>query len=64
MTGPTITPSLEVLKDRPVSDDGFMDWLTQWNQLDIDVWDAYTQGESTLEDLTAVRAKITNDLET
>ena len=39
----TITPLLDALSDMPVSDDGFMDWLAQWNELDIDVWDAYTQ---------------------
>ena len=39
----TITPLLDALVDMPVSDEGFIDWLGQWNQLDIDVWDAYTQ---------------------
>ena len=39
----TITPLFDALSDRPLSADGFMDWLAQWNDLDIDVWDAYTQ---------------------
>lgn len=38
----TITPLLDDLIDVPVSDDNFMKWLHQWNQLDIDIWDAYT----------------------
>ena len=39
----TITPLLDALLDMPVSDGGFLDWLDQWNELDIDLWDAYTQ---------------------
>ena len=39
----TITPLLDGLCDRPVSNAGFMDWLAEWNQLDINLWDAYTQ---------------------
>ena len=38
----TITPLFEALIAAPVADGGFMDWLAQWNQLDIAVWDAYT----------------------
>ena len=39
----TITPLLDELSDRPVTNEGFMDWLAKWNQLDIDLLDAYTQ---------------------
>lgn len=39
----TITPRLDALLNAPVSDHNFMHWLAQWNQLDIDIWDAYTQ---------------------
>jgi len=38
----TITPLFEALIAAPIADGGFMDWLAQWNQLDIAVWDAYT----------------------
>lgn len=38
----TITPLFEALIAAPVADGGFMDWLEQWNRLDIAVWDAYT----------------------
>lgn len=38
----TITPLFEALIEAPIPDGGFMDWLAQWNQLDIAVWDAYT----------------------
>ena len=39
----TITPLLDELVNKPVSKDGFLAWLEAWNQLDIDLWDAYTQ---------------------
>lgn len=39
----TITPLLDELCNASVSDDYFMEWLAQWNQLDIDLWDTYTQ---------------------
>ena len=38
----TITPLFEALIAAPVAEGGFIDWLAQWNQLDIAVWDAYT----------------------
>ncbi len=38
----TITPLFEALIAAPIPPDGLMDWLEQWNQLDIAVWDAYT----------------------
>lgn len=38
----TVTPLFEALRDAPVSNGAFVQWLEQWNQLDIDVWDAYT----------------------
>ena len=38
----TITPLFEALIATPIPADGFMDWLAQWNQLDIAVWDGYT----------------------
>lgn len=39
----TITPLLDSLVDASVTDHTFSDWLAKWNQLDIDLWDAYTQ---------------------
>lgn len=38
----TITPLFHALATVPIPPAGFMDWLDQWNQLDIAVWDAYT----------------------
>ncbi len=39
----TIKSRYAALETMPVPAGGFMDWLEQWNQLDIDIWDAYTQ---------------------
>ena len=39
----SITPLFTALSEANVSQDGFLDWLNQWNTLDIAVWDAYTQ---------------------
>ncbi|MBX3014950.1 MAG: hypothetical protein KF832_25740 [Caldilineaceae bacterium] len=39
----TITPLFQALGDAPITDGEFLHWLAQWNQLDIAVWDAYTQ---------------------
>ena len=39
----TIIPLYETLRDAPVADGEFMAWLEDWNQLDIAIWDAYTQ---------------------
>lgn len=39
----TITPLFEALINDPLSGGGFLDWLVQWNQLDVAIWDAYTQ---------------------
>lgn len=39
----TITPLFQALAAAPVAADSFMAWLAQWNQLDIAIWDAYTQ---------------------
>lgn len=38
----TITPMFGALNDTPVAQEGFADWLTQWNTLDIAVDDAWT----------------------
>jgi len=38
----TITPLFETLDTAPISEGGFADWLTQWNDLDIAVYDAWT----------------------
>ena len=39
----TITPLFVALSQAPVAPDGFTDWLAHWNQLDIAVYDAWTQ---------------------
>jgi len=39
----TITPLFEALNDVSVSPHGFANWLTQWNALDIAVYDAWVQ---------------------
>ena len=39
----TIIPLFERLQEMSISNDNFDDWLEEWNQLDVAVWDAYTQ---------------------
>ena len=39
----TITPSFEALVNAPPSSDGFLEWLSAWNRLEIAVHDAWTQ---------------------
>lgn len=39
----TITPLFEALNLAPVSQSNFADWLEEWNQLDIAVYDAWTE---------------------
>jgi oligoendopeptidase F len=38
----TIIPLYTALRDAPIPPGGFLDWLGEWNQLDIAIWDAYT----------------------
>jgi oligoendopeptidase F len=38
----TITPLFNALSETPLSKDTFLDWLEQWNTLDIAVYDAWT----------------------
>lgn len=39
----TLSPLFQALLEAPIADGGFMPWLEAWNQLDIAIWDAYTQ---------------------
>ena len=39
----TIKSLYAALETMPVPEGKFMDWFEEWNQLDIDIWDAYTQ---------------------
>lgn len=56
----TITPLFEALNEIPVSENGFSDWLAEWNALDIAVYDAWTalkcRSYSNTTDTTAERA--------
>jgi oligoendopeptidase F len=56
----TITPLFVTLSNAPISEGGFVDWLTQWNELDIAVYDAWTmlkrRSYANTVDATAERA--------
>jgi len=39
----TIIPLFQALAATPLAADDFMAWLARWNELDVAVWDAYTQ---------------------
>jgi hypothetical protein len=39
----TIIPLLTALEESDLPHHNFVEWLNQWNQFDIAIWDAYTR---------------------